>query len=75
MGPYRFIHLNNGRKRAPPSRSVTSSSLADATGMPESSVPERVREREREVSQSGLTHELGFPPEEEDFGAAELLDS
>lgn len=57
MGPYSFIHLNNGRKRAPPRSSETSSSFALAMGMLESSCP-MVRVRAREVSQSGLTHEL-----------------
>lgn len=57
MCPYIFIHLNKGRKRAPPRSSDTSSSLAVAMGIPESSRP-MVIDRLREVSQSGLTQEL-----------------
>lgn len=49
--------MNSGRKRAPPRRSDTSSSLALATGMPESSSLLMVKERVSEVSQSGLTQE------------------
>ncbi|POO01828.1 hypothetical protein TorRG33x02_026050 [Trema orientale] len=60
MGPYSFIHLKSGRNRAPPRRSETSSSLALAMGMPESSFWPMVRDRVSEVSQSGLTHELGL---------------
>lgn len=61
MGPYSFIHLKSGRKRAPPRRSETSSSLALATGMLESSLgPNAAKDLVREVSQSGLTHEVGL---------------
>ena len=55
MGPYSCIHLKRGRKRAPPRRSETSSSLALAMGMPDSSSLDSIRAME--VSQSGLTHE------------------
>lgn len=60
MGPYSFIHLNRGRKRAPPKRSETSSSLALAMGMLESSFFDMDRDWVRVVSQSGLTHEVGL---------------
>lgn len=52
--------MKSGRNRAPPRRSETSSSLALAMGIPESASRPSVRDRVNEVSQSGLTQEVGF---------------
>lgn len=59
MGPYSFIHLKSGRKRAPPRSSETSSTFALAMGMLDSSFgPNAVSDFVREVNQSGLTHDV-----------------
>lgn len=68
MGPYSFIHLKRGKKRAPPRRSETSSSFALAIGMPESSFCPEERVRVSDVSQSGLTHDWDFDDLVSSFG-------
>mmetsp|Transcript_57525 Transcript_57525/g.95273 ORF Transcript_57525/g.95273 Transcript_57525/m.95273 type:complete len:246 (-) Transcript_57525:33-770(-) len=65
MGPLSCIHLNKGKNKAPPKRSVTSSSFASATGMPDPSSPRRALKNS--VTHVGLAKDLPAPS---DFSGA-----